>query len=79
MKRVCVLVMFAAVAAGIASFRKYEDDAFEFHKNLSEWGFFKGDIKKLEPAKGVVPYDLNTPLFSDYAVKDRFIRLPKGE
>ena len=79
MKRVYVIVVFAAVAAGIASFRKYEDDAFEFHKNLSEWGFFKGDIKKLEPAKGVVPYDLNTPLFSDYAVKDRFIRLPKGE
>jgi uncharacterized repeat protein (TIGR03806 family) len=28
---------------------------------------------------GVVLYDLNTPLFSDYAEKRRYIRLPQGE
>lgn len=31
------------------------------------------------PAPGVVPYHLNTPLFSDYAEKFRFMRLPKGK
>ena len=30
------------------------------------------------PAGGVVPYDLNSPLFSDYATKYRFVRLPPG-
>jgi len=30
------------------------------------------------PAPGVTPYDLNTPLFSDYAVKYRTIWVPKG-
>jgi uncharacterized repeat protein (TIGR03806 family) len=29
-------------------------------------------------SKGVVPYDLNTPLFSDYAIKERAIYLPDG-
>ncbi len=31
------------------------------------------------PAPGVVPYHLNTPLFSDYAEKFRFMHLPKGK
>lgn len=77
MKQVLVLILFALVATAVASFRR-QPPPFEFHKKLSEWKLFKGELKNLEPAKGVVPYDLNTPLFSDYAVKDRFIRLPKG-
>ncbi len=31
-----------------------------------------------EPAEGVVPYDLNSALFSDYAAKYRFVKLPPG-
>ena len=30
------------------------------------------------PNEGVLPYDLNTPLFSDYASKHRFVWLPPG-
>ena len=30
------------------------------------------------PAAGVIPYDLNSALFSDYAEKFRFIKLPPG-
>ena len=30
------------------------------------------------PAEGVIPYDLNSPLFSDYADKYRFVKLPAG-
>ncbi len=47
-------------------------------ENLSSYQFFKGDIKNLEPKDGVIPYELNSPLFSDYASKSRFIVLPKG-
>ena len=32
----------------------------------------------LKPNQGVVPYDLNTPLFSDYASKYRFVWMPSG-
>lgn len=45
---------------------------------LSEYGFFKGNLAYLQPAANVVPYELNTPLFSDYAHKKRFIYFPEG-
>ncbi len=47
-------------------------------KKLSEFGLFEGPLAEHKPAAGVVLYDLNTPLFSDYADKQRFIRLPAG-
>lgn len=46
--------------------------------NLSEYGFFQGDLSAQNPAEGILPYDLNTPLFSDYASKLRFVKLPQG-
>lgn len=48
------------------------------HKNLSDYRFFTGFLADLAPAKNVHPYELNTPLFSDYAQKKRFIYLPEG-
>ncbi|MCU0448144.1 MAG: hypothetical protein MUE85_24855 [Microscillaceae bacterium] len=50
----------------------------KWKEKLSEYGFFEGKMADLKPKKGVIPYDLNTPLFSDYAQKARFVRLPKG-
>jgi uncharacterized repeat protein (TIGR03806 family) len=49
-----------------------------FPKQLSEWRLFVSGSKPLTPNKGVVPYDLNTPLFSDYADKYRFVWMPAG-
>jgi len=46
-------------------------------KLLSQYGFF-ADGAKQAPAEGVVPYDLNTPLFTDHALKYRFVYLPPG-
>src|SRR5262249_30816737 len=48
-------------------------------QKLSEYGLFTGDGSKQQPVAGVVPYDLNTPLFSDYTEKLRFVRLPMGQ
>lgn len=45
---------------------------------LSEYGFFKEPINKLQPKEGVFPYEMNTPLFTDYALKKRFIYVPLG-
>ncbi len=50
--------------------------AFEFKDKLSDYGFFEDNLKEFKPAKGVIPYNIVTPLFTDYAVKDRFIYLP---
>ena len=45
---------------------------------ISQYGLFAGDMLDQRPAKGVVPYDVNSPLFSDYAEKHRFLKLPPG-
>ncbi|KRF02003.1 hypothetical protein ASG87_10945 [Frateuria sp. Soil773] len=45
---------------------------------LAEWHVVEARGGKLELNDGVVPYDLNTPLFTDYAHKLRTIWMPKG-
>lgn len=45
---------------------------------LSAYGFFD-DPQTQSPAAGVVPYDLITPLFTDYAQKRRFLYVPEGK
>ncbi len=44
---------------------------------ISEFGFFADPASQL-PARDVVPYRLNTPLYSDGADKLRFIYVPQG-
>lgn len=45
---------------------------------LSEYGFFADGPAQL-PARGVVPYRLNTALWSDGAEKLRFVYVPSGQ
>jgi len=46
------------------------------YPTLSEYGFFKGEMKDHIPAKGVVDYEPASQLFTDYASKKRFLWLP---
>ena len=48
-------------------------------EKLSGWGLLDRSSSQWLPAAGVISYELNTALFSDYAVKHRYIRLPKGK
>ena len=48
------------------------------YQTLSEYNFFEGEIKNLTPVYGVLPYDLNSALFSDYAKKKRFVWMPEN-
>jgi len=45
---------------------------------LSDYRFF-ADLAAETPAARVMPYDLETPLFSDYATKHRFLYVPAGQ
>ena len=47
-------------------------------EKLSDWHLVEAHDGKLVANTGVVPYDLNTPLFSDYAHKFRTMWMPKG-
>jgi uncharacterized repeat protein (TIGR03806 family) len=50
----------------------------DFPEQLSEWHLLEQRDGKLALNEGVTPYDLNSPLFSDYAHKLRTVVLPPG-
>ncbi len=69
-----VLLLFSCQPAGQVSL--YQDKPFS---KLSEYHFFTVPLSALNPNTGVLPYDLITPLFSDYAAKARFVWMPEGQ
>ena len=73
----CALAALAASACHQAP-RTGLDFAGEFPERLSEWHLLEQRDGKIEPNQGVTPYDLNSPLFSDYAHKLRTVVLPAG-
>jgi uncharacterized repeat protein (TIGR03806 family) len=77
MKKVLLIVplLILILVSGYQSGRK----VFEKKEKLSEYGFFRGKISDLSPEPDVIPFDLNTPLFSNYAEKLRFVKVPNGE
>lgn len=48
------------------------------YSNLSSYHFFTGALKDMEPADGVIEYAPASSLFTDYALKKRFIWMPSG-
>lgn len=69
------LACVAALASG-CKFRHREVRLYleePFPKKLSAWHLFAETRGGLKPNDRVLPYDLNTPLFSDYASKYRFV------
>ena len=47
----------------------------DFPRRLSDTGLFASTVDH-EPAPGVIPYSVNSPLWSDGAIKDRFLAVP---
>jgi uncharacterized repeat protein (TIGR03806 family) len=54
------------------------DPATVPYATLSAYNFFQGDMADHQPVQGVLPYDVITPLFSDYAKKKKFVWMPGG-
>lgn len=48
------------------------------YEKLSDYRFFQGDMKNQIPAEGVYEYEPISSLFTDYALKKRFIWMPQG-
>ena len=47
-------------------------------ESLADWGLFTVKDGRITPHQGMVTYELQTPLFSDYAQKWRTVWMPKG-
>lgn len=74
-----LIVALACSILGMGILKQEQStDKKRYKGTLSEYGFFNGKLADLKPAKGVFSYDVNTPLFTDYAQKARFIFLPDG-
>ena len=71
-----ILLVAAGCGKGPSGVRFHTPDAYP--QNLSAWGLYAIEGDRLVLADGVVPYDLNAPLFTDYAQKLRAIYLPPG-
>ncbi len=69
-----VVCVFACSLVNRGRVRTYVQEPFP--EKLSAWRLFRVTAAGVEPNRGVVPYDLNTPLFTDYASKHRFVWMP---
>lgn len=77
-KKLIQVVLFIGFAVhGFAESPVHVDPDAKPFKLLSEYHFFMGDGSTQEPNQDVVPYDINTPLFSDYTAKYRFVWMPE--
>lgn len=73
------LALFVAAVAMAETKPAISDAAIMARVNppaLSAFGFFDGGAGNSSPT--LIPYSLRTPLFSDYAEKQRFIHMPAG-
>jgi len=73
----------ALAAVGVLAACGAEEHAVVFHDQgnppfLSDWSVVVADGGALVLSEGVTPYDLATPLFTDYAHKLRTIWMPQG-
>jgi uncharacterized repeat protein (TIGR03806 family) len=75
-----MFVLIAALAVGACSRQSRPAHFFAEGRpaKLTDWQMVYADGGRLILNAGVVPYDLNTPLFSDYAHKLRTIWMPPG-
>ena len=55
-----------------------EEERIVRKDKLSEYQFFTGEMNELKPAPEVEFYSVNMPLFSNYAEKIRFVKMPAG-
>lgn len=49
------------------------------YETLSEYHFFGGEMAALSPVPGVLPFEVASPLWTDNALKYRFMVVPEGE
>ena len=68
------VIIITVVASSEVNFNA----ALEPFITLSSYNFFAGNIKALSPNPGVLPYKPISSLFSDYALKKRFMWMPEG-
>lgn len=73
-----LVLLLSLLLFGCAGSRTVAFHADGNPEKLSDWNLFTVADGKIVPHEGMVTYELNAPLFSDYAQKWRTIWMPKG-
>jgi len=73
-----LIILIMIVVINTALIPRFNRTIFEKKEKLSEYNFFTGRMADLRPATSVIPYEINMTLFSNYAEKLRFIKMPGG-
>jgi uncharacterized repeat protein (TIGR03806 family) len=71
-------ILSVLILVNLALIPPMRKSLFEKKEKLSDYHFFTSRLADLRPNEGVIPYDINSMLFSNYAEKMRFIKLPTG-
>jgi mono/diheme cytochrome c family protein len=66
----------AAIGPYLNNIMPIRNGASPFPATLSETGAFSNPVSTLTPATGLIPYIVNSPLWSDGAVKTRWFAVP---
>ena len=74
-----IAASFLLAACGPASQPVTLFSADAIPERLSDWGVVAASGNFLQLGDGVVPYELSTPLFTDYALKLRTVWIPEGQ
>jgi hypothetical protein len=77
MRVLLLVVACCAVAVAAHGGGEKQTPLSPYPVRLSEFGLFEGRVQK--PGARLIPYALKTPLFSDYADKQRYMVLPSGK
>ncbi len=78
MSRLAAVALFGLSLAACSQGPAPTYHADENPEHLSDWGMIAAKDGALRLSDGVTPYDLATPLFSDYALKLRTVWTPDG-
>ncbi|RZM27277.1 MAG: hypothetical protein EOO88_13975 [Pedobacter sp.] len=79
---VIFLVLVAPIVYVLSGSNKGEpviEGSVAFKKRLSSYHLFQGEMSAMNPSVGVELFELSSTLFTDYAEKQRLIRLPEGK
>ena len=74
----CTLVLMAYITSGdLSDFPSLANNT-ELSEKISDYHIFDGPIAALKPAADFKEYQLTATLFTDYAEKQRLVKVPKG-
>lgn len=84
-KRKCLIIFSVFLAPLIYVFscnrtgNPHIENELTFEKQLSFYKLFQGKMSELHPSADVALLELSSTLFTDYAEKQRLIRIPEGQ